>query len=214
MDSFTAYESLTVETLPDRLKNVAALSAQVGDDASAWKVDEIGDGNLNLVFIVTGPRGKAIVKQALPYVRLVGDSWPLPLYRAFFEFHALSRQALEGFLSGFVDLVFEHEGAWYVIDWKSNHLGNRPEDYGRDAVWEAMCEHDYVLQYHLYVLALHRYLAWRLGDAYDMEKHLGGVWYVFLRGVDGSGNHGFFRDRPPRGLIEALDEAIGGKGRP
>ena len=52
------------------------------------------------------------------------------------------------------------------------------------------------------------------GDAYDMEKHLGGVWYVFLRGVDGSGNHGFFRDRPPRGLIEALDEAIGGKGRP
>lgn len=122
MDSFTAYESLTVETLPDRLKNVAALSAQVGDDASAWKVDEIGDGNLNLVFIVTGPRGKAIVKQALPYVRLVGDSWPLPLYRAFFEFHALSRQALRD--PGTVPEVyhFDEAQALIVMEYLSPHV--------------------------------------------------------------------------------------------
>jgi hypothetical protein len=57
-----------------------------------WTVREVGDGNLNLVFIVEGDAGSVIVKQALPYVRLVGDSWPLPLKRAFFEYHALIRQ--------------------------------------------------------------------------------------------------------------------------
>lgn len=93
MSAGTAYKALTVETLPERLKAVSALAAQVGQDATAWQVQEVGDGNLNLVFIVTGPKGRAIVKQALPYVRLVGDSWPLPLYRAFFEYHALNRQA-------------------------------------------------------------------------------------------------------------------------
>ena len=54
---------------------------------------EVGDGNLNLVFIVESPKGALVVKQALPYVRLVGESWPLPLKRTFFEYHALTRQA-------------------------------------------------------------------------------------------------------------------------
>ncbi|MEO1748370.1 MAG: S-methyl-5-thioribose kinase, partial [Pseudomonadota bacterium] len=69
-----------------------ALSDTIGDDVSDWSVQEVGDGNLNLVFIVEGAKGSVIVKQALPYVRLVGDSWPLPLKRAFFEYHALKRQ--------------------------------------------------------------------------------------------------------------------------
>lgn len=93
MRTGAAYEALTVETLSDRLAGIAVLAAKVGPEASAWQVEEVGDGNLNLVFIVSGPSGKAIVKQALPYVRLVGDSWPLPLYRAFYEHHALTRQA-------------------------------------------------------------------------------------------------------------------------
>jgi 5-methylthioribose kinase len=93
MSASASYEALSVETLPERLKDVAALASKVGADHATWQVQEVGDGNLNLVFIVTGPEGTAIVKQALPYVRLVGDSWPLPLYRAFFEYHALTRQA-------------------------------------------------------------------------------------------------------------------------
>lgn len=93
MTADKAYEALTVYTLSERLKDLAALTKHVGQDATSWQVQEVGDGNLNLVFIVSGPSGKAIVKQALPYVRLVGDSWPLPLYRAFFEYHALTRQA-------------------------------------------------------------------------------------------------------------------------
>ena len=88
-----AYEPLTLDSLPGRMGQVPAVTDRIGDDHSQWKVQEVGDGNLNLVFIVQGAVGSVIVKQALPYVRLVGDSWPLPLYRAYFEHLALTRQA-------------------------------------------------------------------------------------------------------------------------
>ncbi|TIN68035.1 MAG: S-methyl-5-thioribose kinase, partial [Mesorhizobium sp.] len=77
------FEALSVETLAARLGGNEALCAKIGKDTGAWKVREVGDGNLNLVFIVEGASGAAVVKQALPYVRLVGDSWPLPLKRSF-----------------------------------------------------------------------------------------------------------------------------------
>jgi 5-methylthioribose kinase len=88
-DKSPIYAPLTVETLPQRL---AQLADRLGDPKS-WRVQEVGDGNLNLVFIVEGKKGSAVVKQALPYVRLVGDSWPLPLKRSFFEANALQRHA-------------------------------------------------------------------------------------------------------------------------
>lgn len=88
----SAYEALTVETLSARLGSVAAMRGTLGDPAG-WRVREVGDGNLNLVFIVEAGNAGLIVKQALPYVRLVGESWPLPLKRSFFEYHALTRQA-------------------------------------------------------------------------------------------------------------------------
>ena len=88
-----AYEPLTTETLPARLGSISAIAQRLGGAPADWSAREVGDGNLNLVFIVEGPRDTIIVKQALPYVRLVGDSWPLPLKRAFFEYHALIRQA-------------------------------------------------------------------------------------------------------------------------
>ncbi len=87
-----AYLALTPDTLPPRLGSLSALVDRLGP-AAQWTVKEVGDGNLNLVFIVTGSAGAVIVKQALPYVRLVGESWPLPLIRSFFEYHALTRQA-------------------------------------------------------------------------------------------------------------------------
>ena len=89
----SAYLALSPESLPTSLAHVVALIKKLGEDVQQWHVKEVGDGNLNLVFIVQSPKGSVIVKQALPYVRLVGDSWPLPLYRAFYEYHALTRQA-------------------------------------------------------------------------------------------------------------------------
>ena len=83
------YRPLDVGTLAPYLAEQPALRARLGGEPSAWRVDEVGDGNLNLVFIVRGPAGGLCVKQALPYVRLVGESWPLPVDRAFYEHEAL-----------------------------------------------------------------------------------------------------------------------------
>ena len=87
------YSAFSVEDLPSYLSDVPAIANRLGGASGDWTVREVGDGNLNLVSIVDGPKASIIVKQALPYVRLVGESWPLPLYRAFFEYHALMREA-------------------------------------------------------------------------------------------------------------------------
>jgi 5-methylthioribose kinase len=86
------YRILHEADLRDYLAGLPDLKALLGDPAG-WTITEVGDGNLNLVFIVKGARGGVAVKQALPYVRLVGESWPLPLSRAHYEYLALSKQA-------------------------------------------------------------------------------------------------------------------------
>ncbi len=121
-DQSANYEPLTVETIPARLSNVKAVTDLLGTDTGAWDADEVGDGNLNLVFIVKSPKGAVIVKQALPYVRLVGDSWPLPLKRAFFEYNALIRQAERA--PGTVPEIyhFDEEQAVIVMEFLQPHI--------------------------------------------------------------------------------------------
>lgn len=87
------YRAMDERGLAEWLGRLPAIRARLGGDPARWKVGEVGDGNLNLVFIVEGPDGDVCVKQALPYVRLVGESWPLPLERAFFEHRASVIQA-------------------------------------------------------------------------------------------------------------------------
>ena len=87
------YRTLTVETVADYLSAHDTLAQRLGKRNDGWQTREVGDGNLNLVFIVEGPEGSLVVKQALPYVRLVGSSWPLPLSRSHFEHLALTEQA-------------------------------------------------------------------------------------------------------------------------
>jgi exodeoxyribonuclease V beta subunit len=121
---------------------------------------------------------------------------------------ALDFVPARGFLRGFVDLVFEHEGRWYVVDYKSNHLGSTHEDYGPGPLARAMAHGHYFLQYHLYALALHRHLALRL-PGYDHETHMGGVYYLFLRGMSPGRSTGIFHDRPPLALIDELSDLVG-----
>lgn len=90
LERLPAYRPLTAADLPLRLASRSEMTDAIGP-ALDWRVREIGDGNLNLVFVVEGPRGSLIVKQALPYARVVGEGWPLSLARATFEFHALTR---------------------------------------------------------------------------------------------------------------------------
>ncbi|HAT6345178.1 TPA: exodeoxyribonuclease V subunit beta [Aeromonas hydrophila] len=113
----------------------------------------------------------------------------------------LSFATVQGMLKGFIDLVFEWQGRWYLLDYKSNHLGMSPADYSRPALEQAMAEHRYDLQYQLYSLALHRLLALRL-PGYDFEQHFGGVFYLFLRGMP---QGGIFHTRPSRELVLGLD---------
>lgn len=116
---------------------------------------------------------------------------------------------MHGFMKGFIDLVFEHESRYYLVDWKSNRLGAAPEDYHPDALRRVMREHLYDLQYHIYTLALHQYLRRRV-SGYDYARDFGGVCYVFLRGVrrDHGASYGLFRDRPDPGLVHALGKAL------
>ena len=121
----------------------------------------------------------------------------------------LGFQPLRGFMKGFIDLVFRHEGRWYIVDYKSNHLGGRYADYCQDSLQQAMAEHHYYLQYHIYAVALHRYLA-SLDPAYCYDRDFGGVFYLFLRGMSsrlGNGT-GVFFDRPPRARIDGLSRLL------
>ena len=117
---------------------------------------------------------------------------------------------IHGFLHGYVDLVAEHGGRWYVVDYKSNWLGNGVDAYGRDAVAAAMRRGGYRLQYLLYLVALHRHLRLRL-PGYDYETHIGGAYYLFVRGMRPERpGHAVWFDAPPRRCIAAIDACLAG----
>jgi len=120
---------------------------------------------------------------------------------------------LRGFMRGYIDLVFEHAGRFYVADYKSNFLGDSLDDYSLPRLQQAMAEHHYPLQYHLYVTALHLFLEQRK-PGYRYEAHFGGVFYLFLRGLSPRRESpaGIFRDRPPGELIRALADRLRGAG--
>jgi exodeoxyribonuclease V beta subunit len=124
---------------------------------------------------------------------------------------ALDFVQLSGMMKGFIDLVFEHEGRFFVLDYKSNYLGERWQDYAAAALPAALDTHHYDLQYLIYLVALQRYLKLRLRD-YDYERHIGGVYYLFLRGMHPQqGNAcGVFAARPEQALIDELDRLFGG----
>jgi hypothetical protein len=115
---------------------------------------------------------------------------------------------VRGFLKGYIDLVFEFEGRYYLLDWKSNWLGNRVEDYSPERLPQTMAEHYYGLQYHLYTVALHLYLKRRMAG-YDYDQHFGGVYYLFLRGLDpAQPQFGVFQARPTFQTTNALAQSL------
>lgn len=123
-----------------------------------------------------------------------------------------NQRELQGLMVGFIDLIYCWQGRYYVADYKSNHLGNSVEAYGQDTMSEAMREHTYDVQYLIYTLALHRYLLTRIAG-YSYEQHIGGVFYLFLRGMQpGSGaKTGVFNTLPPYELIRRLDQCCEGE---
>jgi exodeoxyribonuclease V beta subunit len=120
--------------------------------------------------------------------------------------------SLNGMFKGFIDLTFEHQGRYYVADYKSNWLGADDDAYTEQAMIASILDNRYDLQYVLYLLALHRQLKARLAD-YDYDQHMGGAVYLFLRGSRAP-SQGLYFTRPPRELIEGLDQLFQGNTLP
>lgn len=118
--------------------------------------------------------------------------------------------AFFGYLRGFIDLVFRHDGRYYLVDYKSNMLGRKVADYSPEKLGPEMARKHYVLQYHLYTVALHCHLARRVPD-YEYSRDFGGVFYLFLRGMnpDYPPGNGVYFDKPAENIVHDLAELFG-----
>jgi len=117
----------------------------------------------------------------------------------------LSFSLTKGYMKGYIDMVFYEQDRFWLVDWKSNFLGNNVEDYGKNVLNSVMSRDFYILQYHLYVLAVHQYLQLRIPE-FSYERHFGGVFYIFIRGVDPDKGpeFGVYKDIPDATLVDAL----------
>lgn len=117
---------------------------------------------------------------------------------------------LHGFLTGAIDLIARSHGRYYIIDWKSNFLGNKIHNYHEDALLWAIMDHHYFLQYTIYTMALHRYLSLRL-PGYNYSEHFGGIYYLFVRGLSTTQedhDYGVFYDYIPEKTINRLNTIV------
>lgn len=130
------------------------------------------------------------------------------------EFSPVGVEDFRGMITGIIDLVFEHEGRFFVADYKSNFLGTALTDYAPNELRKAILERRYDLQYLIYTLALHRYLRQRITD-YSYGAYMGGVYYLFLRGMrpESGPRYGVYHDLPSLELIEMLDKHVFGSAR-
>lgn len=197
----------------------SGMPAEWADELCQWLAE------VALAPLTCPSSGKPLqLSQVDPQRRLIELAFHLPLRQADIarvvmlarehglQVSSLAPLRLDGYLRGFIDLVFEHQGRWYVADYKSNWLGDSVAEYDADAVSAAMDDGDYHLQYLLYTVALHRWLKWRI-DGYHYERDMGGVLYLFLRGIDAQGL-GIYASRPPLALVSAIDRLLAGEPEP
>jgi exodeoxyribonuclease V beta subunit len=123
------------------------------------------------------------------------------------QVHDVDFRDIKGMMKGFIDLTFCWDDQYFILDYKSNHLGHEFSDYEIPNLELAMADHRYDIQLVLYTLALHRLLRLRLSN-YDYDQHIGGGYYLFLRGLNPDNQLGQFFHKPDRALIEALDALI------
>lgn len=114
----------------------------------------------------------------------------------------VNEKNITGYLTGFIDLVFAHDEKFYIIDYKTNNLGETADSYSQENLLKAMTGHNYGLQYYLYTLVIHRYLQNVLPD-YDYNVNFGGIYYLFVRGMDGD-KRGVFYDMPEQTKLVEL----------
>lgn len=122
-----------------------------------------------------------------------------------------STSNINAFMTGFIDLLFEHKGAYYILDYKSDFLGKHSIDYTPEKLREAISKSGYHYQYHIYSVAVFRALKRLLGETFDYNTHFGGCYYVYLRGIQKDEDaNGIFFDKPSLDVIQSLDAYFGG----
>jgi exodeoxyribonuclease V beta subunit len=141
--------------------------------------------------------------------RIFAGQTPIPAATDFsVRCEKLTFSPVEGYMKGYIDMLFKHRNRFYLVDWKSNYLGDRLEQYRPSALIRTMGEEYYFLQYHLYTLAIHQYLKMRR-PGYEYTRDFGGVFYIFLRGVVADNSRcGIFHDRPDPNLIFKLGKTL------
>ncbi|HKO88361.1 MAG TPA: 3'-5' exonuclease, partial [Burkholderiales bacterium] len=191
--------------IPTLEKMIAEVVATPLNEAGDLRLDRIAPEQRIIEMEFLFPVGEAAsgaLREALAPLRAHGSRLPDAIGNTIIA-------PAQGFIRGFIDLVFEADGRYYLADYKSNHLGMRIEDYVPAALADAMHASWYDLQYLLYTLAVHRHLRVHLAD-YDYERHFGGVYYLFVRGMspERGNRHGVYFTRPPLAVIEALDKSF------
>ncbi|GAB3652447.1 exodeoxyribonuclease V subunit beta [Nocardioides korecus] len=206
----------------------------LGPLASGRTLAEIGLGDrlreLDFEFPLAGgehPLGEVPLRAMAASLRAHLDpADPMRAYADRLESPSLGEQALRGYLSGSIDVVLRVDGRFLVVDYKTNRLGDRLAgvgeplsalDYTPALMTEAMLHSHYPLQALLYSVVLHRYLRWRLGSAYDAGVHLGGILYLYVRGMCGPETPevdgqpcGVFAWQPPAALVVELSDLLAG----
>ena len=117
---------------------------------------------------------------------------------------------IEGLMHGFIDLFFEYNGRYYILDWKSNFLGNNLVDYNTKGLSDSMKGNNYTLQSYIYTIAVSRFLNERL-PKFDYDRDFGGVIYMFLRGVRSDGATGIYYNKPPLDKIISIENMLNKK---
>ncbi len=141
--------------------------------------------------------------------KLFSGQMQTDLFSSDYQAEGLHFSPSGGFMKGYIDLFFEKEDRFYILDWKSNHLGDRLENYQSGPLKEAMKSEHYILQYHIYLTAIYKYLQLRY-KGYSYQKHFGGVYYIFLRGIDGRSDSGVYFDRPEEEMVRRMREVLVG----
>jgi exodeoxyribonuclease V beta subunit len=179
-----------------------------------FRLADVAPGQLRaeMEFTLAAPGGPDPVGfTSVALGRLLGEaSSNSPLRRYADRVARLNWRQLRGYLRGFIDAVFFDGERYFLVDYKSNHLGSRQIDYTPDNLVVPMLEHDYVLQYLIYSVALDRHLSQTL-EGYSYAKHFGGAYYLFLRGIAAghSPGCGVFYDRPEEDLVKAVSGLLG-----
>ncbi|HOO77786.1 MAG TPA: UvrD-helicase domain-containing protein [bacterium] len=140
---------------------------------------------------------------------ILGTYWGEdPRKRIFTEaLEGWNRLIPRGFMTGYIDLIFRRGGKFYLVDWKSNRLNGQPVGFAPEGLRREMAERGYAVQYLLYTVALNAHLLDTV-PGYEYETGFGGIFYVFLRGVDGTPGRGIYADRPAAGLIGELSDLL------